>query len=139
MRTLSAIGAVFLVAFIGGCGDDDEPDRATGEGEAAIVIETPKPGANVTSPVTVAGTASVFEGTVQIRIIGEDGEEIVSTFTTAGEGAPGRGEFSKRISFRVPEAQEALIEAYEADVATGSEGSPAEELFSVSVPVRLQP
>ena len=139
MRILSALGAVLLFAFIGGCGDDDEPDQATGEGEAAIVIETPKPGANVTSPVTVTGVASVFEGTVQIRILGEDGEEIVSTFATATEGAPGRGEFSKRIAFSVPEAQEGLIEAYEADVATGSEGSPTEELFTISVPVRLQP
>lgn len=139
MRFLSLIGAALVVALVGGCGDDDEPDRATGEGEAAIVLETPKPGANLTSPVTVAGTASVFEGTVQIRIIGEDGEEIASTFTTATEGAPGRGEFSKSIAFRVPAAQEGLIEAYEADAASGAEGSPAEELFTVSVPVRLQP
>ena len=128
-----------LAALIGGCGDDDEPDRATGEGEKAIVIESPKPGANLTSPVTVKGVASVFEGTVQIRILGEDGEAIVSTFTTASEGAPGRGEFSKRIQFSVSEAQEGLIEAYEADAATGAEGGPAEELFTVSVPVRLQP
>ena len=139
MKLLSLIGALLMVAFIGGCGDEDEPDRATGEGETAIVLETPKPGENLTSPVTVSGTASVFEGTVQIRIIGEDGEEIVSTFATASGGAPGRGEFSKKIPFRVSEAQEALIEAYEADVATGAEGSPAEELFTVSVPVRLQP
>jgi hypothetical protein len=136
---IGVIGSFLCLAFIGGCGDDDEPDQATGEGEAAIVIESPKPGANLTSPVTVAGTASVFEGTVQIRILGEDGEEIVSTFTTASAGAPGRGEFSKRIAFRVSEAQEGLIEAYEADVALGAEGGPAEELFTVSVPVRLQP
>ena len=130
-----------MVAFIGGCGDDDEPDQPSGNGEseAAIVVEAPERGASVTSPVTVSGTASVFEGTVQIRIIGADGEEIASTFATASEGAPGRGEFSKKVTFSVPEAQEGVIEAYEADVATGDEGSPAEELFSVSVPVRLQP
>ena len=139
MRLLSAVGAVCVVLFIGGCGDDDEPDGATGSNEDAIVIETPKRGANVQSPVTVAGTASVFEGTVQIRILDSDGEEVVSTFATATEGAPGRGEFSKRIEFSVPDAQEGLIEAYEADAATGSEGSPTGELFKVSVPVRLQP
>ena len=134
------IGAALLASLLGGgCGGDDEPDRATGEGEKAIVIEAPKPGANLTSPVTVSGVASVYEGTVQIRILGEEGEEIISAFTTASEGAPGRGEFSKRIEFSVSEAQEGLIEAYEADAASGSEGGPAEELFTVSVPVRLQP
>ena len=141
MRILAIIGAVLVVAFIGGCGDDDEPDTTSGRGEteAAIVIEAPERGASVTSPVTVSGTASVFEGTVQIRVLDADGEEIASTFATASEGAPGRGEFSKRVSFSVPQAQEGVIEAYEADAASGSEGSPDGELFTVSVPVQLQP
>ena len=138
---LAITGAVLVVGLIGGCGDDDEPDAPTGESEseAAIVIEAPESGASVTSPVTVSGTASVFEGTVQIRIIGSDGEEIASTFATATEGAPGRGDFSKQVSFTVPEAQEGVIEAYEADAASGSEGSSSGELFRVSVPVQLQP
>jgi len=139
VRILPAIGAVLVVAFIGGCGDDDEPAKPTAESEAAIVIEAPDADASVTSPVTVSGTASVFEGTVQIRIIGSDGEEIASTFATATEGAPGRGDFTKTIAFSVSEAQEGTIEAYEADAASGSEGSPDGELFTVSVPVRLQP
>lgn len=141
MRTLSAIGAVFLIAFIGGCGDDDEPEPETdgGEAKAAIVVETPSPGDSVSSPVTIAGTASVFEGTVQIRILGEDGEEIASTFATASAGAPGRGDFSKRVTFSVPAPQEGVIEAYEADAASGSEGTPAGERSTVSVPVQLQP
>lgn len=138
MKLRSALVAVFLVALIGGCGDDDEQAVATGEGESAIVIETPKPGANVKSPVKISGVASVFEGTVQLRIIGEGGEEIASAFTTADEGAPGRGRFSKLIRFEIQEVQEAVIEAYEENAASEGEG-PAQELFTVSVPVRLQP
>ena len=134
---------MLVVAFIGGCGDDDEPESTNsgggGGGKAAIVIETPKPDAEVTSPVTISGTASVFEGTVQIRILDSDGEELASTFATATEGAPGRGDFTKTIAFSVTEAQEGTIEAYEADAASGSEGSESGELFTVSVPVRLKP
>jgi hypothetical protein len=139
VRILTIIGAVFVVGLSGGCGDDDEPDGATREREAAIVIEAPAPGTSVTSPVLVEGTASVFEGTVQIRIVGSGGEVLASTFATATEGAPGRGDFTKRISFTLPEAQEGVIEAYQADAASGSEGSPSGELFRVSVPVQLQP
>jgi hypothetical protein len=141
VRGLSAIVAIFLIAFIGGCGDDDEPGPApdSGEGVAAIVVKTPQPGDTVSSPVTIAGTASVFEGTVQIRILDEDGKEIASSFATASEGAPGRGEFEKGVTFSVPAAQEGTIEAYEADAASGAEGSPSGRRFTVSVPVRLQP
>ena len=141
MKNPLAIAAVLLLVFIGGCGDDDEPESTTdgSDPEAAIVVESPQPQETVSSPVTVSGTASVFEATVQIRILDADGEEIASTFATASEGAPGRGEFSKRIEFSVPEAQEGAVEAYEAEAASGSEGSSSGELFTVSVPVNLQP
>ena len=141
MRTLCVIGAISAIALIGGCGDDDEPEASRDEGnaKAAIVVEDPKPGATVTNPVTISGTASVFEGTVQIRILDAEGEELASTFATATQGAPGRGDFTKTVAFSVPEAQEGTIEAYEADAASGSEGSPTGERFTVSVPVQLQP
>jgi hypothetical protein len=138
MKSRAAFLTVLLIAALAGCGSDEEQAAATGEGESAIVIETPKPGANIKSPVEISGVASVFEGTVQIRIIGEGGEEIASVSTTADEGAPGRGRFSKRVSFEIQEVQEAVIEAYEENAASESEG-PAQELFTVSVPVRLQP
>lgn len=141
MRTLSVIGAVCLIALIGGCGDDDEPASTQGEdgAKAAIVVEDPKPGATVTNPVTISGTASVFEGTVQIRILDAEGKELASTFATATQGAPGRGDFTKTVAFSVPQPQEGTIEAYEADAASGSEGSSTGELFTVSVPVQLRP
>jgi hypothetical protein len=136
---LPALLAALLMLVFAGCGDDDDEDGDTAGGSApAIVVESPEPGASVSSPVTVSGTASVFEGTVQLRIIGADGEVIARTFATASAGAPERGEFSQEIEFTLDEAQEGVVKAFEANVASPEE-SPARELFTVEVPVQLEP
>jgi hypothetical protein len=137
MKLPALLAALLLVAFAG-CGDDDDDDGGTGGDAAAIVIESPEPGASVSSPVTISGTASVFEGTVQLRILDADGEEIARAFTTASAGAPGRGNFSKEVEFTVDEAQDGAIEAFEQNVASPEE-SPERELFTVKVPVQLEP
>jgi hypothetical protein len=135
---LSALLAALLLLAFAGCGGDDDEDGDTGGDEAAIVVESPEPGASVSSPVTISGTASVFEGTVQLRILDADGEEIASAFTTASAGAPERGEFSEEVEFTVDEAQDGVVEVFEQNVASPEE-SPERELFTVEVPVRLEP
>jgi hypothetical protein len=92
----------------------------------------------VSSPVTISGTASVFEGTVQLRVLDEDGAEIARGFATATEGAPGRGGFSKDLRFAVEGAQDGKVEAFEQNVASPEESS-ERELSRVVVPVRLAP
>src|SRR5438093_276910 len=47
-----------------------------------IVVETPLIGQRVSSPVTISGTANVFEATVSIRILDANGNELANTFTT---------------------------------------------------------
>ena len=138
MVKLRALLATLLLLAFAGCGDDDDEDRDTGGDEAAIVVESPEPGASVSSPVTISGTASVFEGTVQLRILDADGEEIASAFTTASAGAPERGDFSEEVAFTVDEAQDGVVEAFEQNVASPEE-SPEPELFTVEVPVVLEP
>jgi Immunoglobulin-like domain of bacterial spore germination len=138
MRLPALLAALFLLASAG-CGDDyDDEDGGTGGDEAAIVVESPEPGASVSSPVTISGTASVFEGTVQLRILDADGEEIARAFTTASAGAPERGDFSEEVEFTVDEAQDGVIKVFEQNVASPEE-SPGRELFKVEVPVQLQP
>jgi Immunoglobulin-like domain of bacterial spore germination len=138
MRLPALLAALFLLAFAG-CGDhNDDDDGRMGGDEAAIVVESPEAGAGVSSPVTISGTASVFEGTVQLRILDADGEEIARTFTTASAGAPERGEFSEEVEFTVDEAQDGVIKVFEQNVASPEE-SPGRELFKVEVPVQLQP
>jgi hypothetical protein len=137
MKLIALLAAPFLIAFAG-CGDDDDEDGNTGGDEAAIVVKSPEPAASVSSPVTISGTASVFEGTVQLRILDAEGQEVGSAFTTASAGAPERGEFSEDVAFTVGEAQDGVVEAFEQNVASPQEG-PMRELFTVEVPVQLEP
>jgi Immunoglobulin-like domain of bacterial spore germination len=137
MKLLALLAALLLLGFAG-CGNDDDEGGGTGGDEAAIVVESPEPGSSVSSPVTVSGTASVFEGTVQLRILDADGEEIASAFTTASAGAPERGDFSEEVAFKVDEAQDGMVEVFEQNVASPEE-SPERELFRVEVPVHLEP
>jgi hypothetical protein len=134
---LPALLTALLVLAFAACGDDDD-DGDTGGEQAAIVVETPEPGQTVSSPATISGTASVFEGTVQLRILDADRKEIASAFTTASVGAPGRGDFSEDVEFTVDEAQAGVVEVFEENVASPSE-SPERKLFTVRVPVQLEP
>jgi Immunoglobulin-like domain of bacterial spore germination len=137
MKVPLLIAALLMLAFAG-CGDGDDEDGDTGGDEAAIVVESPEPGESVSSPVTISGTASVFEGTVQLRVLDADGERIGRAFTTASAGAPERGDFSEAVEFTVDEAQDGTVEAFEQNVASPEE-SPERELFTVEVPVQLKP
>jgi hypothetical protein len=137
VKLVALLAVVFLLG-LAGCGDDDDEGGGTGGDEAAIVVESPEPGASVSSPVTISGTASVFEGTVQLRILDADGEEIGRAFATASAGAPERGDFSEEVEFTVDDAQDGVVEVFEQNVASPQE-SPERELFTVEVPVQLEP
>jgi hypothetical protein len=139
MKPLALLAALLLLV-LAGCGDDDDDagDGDTAAEEAAIVVESPEPGASISSPVTISGTASVFEGTVQLRILDADGDEVGHAFTTASAGAPDRGSFSEDVEFSVDEAQDGVVKAFEQNVASPEE-SPERELFTVEVPVQLEP
>jgi Immunoglobulin-like domain of bacterial spore germination len=137
MKIAALLASLLLLAFAG-CGDDDDENRDKGGDPAAIVVESPEPGASVSSPVRISGTASVFEATVQLRILDAAGEEIASTFTTATVGAPYRGDFSEDVEFTVDEAQDGVVKVFEENVASPQE-NPERELFTVEVPVKLEP
>ena len=98
-----------------------------------IVVETPRPGQVVTSPVTVSGTANVFEANVTIRILDSRGRELVHTFVTATCGTGCRGDYSLDVPFKVDRRMEGTIVVHDdaADV-----GPPP---HIVRVPVVLAP
>ena len=111
-------------------GRDDYDDVAP-----PIVVELPKIGDELTSPLTVSGTANVFEATVSIRLrigSGKD-EKVIETFATATCGSGCRGEFSEDISFEVTERTEARLDLYESSAEDGS------ELHGISLPITLLP
>jgi len=106
--------------------------RADYEAETpTILVETPLPGEQVSSPLRVSGTASVFEATVRLELV-RDGKTIAATTATAAEGAPGRGAFDAELPFTG--TGEATLVAFSPNVG---EGPP--RLHEVDVPVDLAP
>jgi hypothetical protein len=80
------------VASIGGEGVDatdltraDFPDQTP-----AILVETPTPGDDVTSPLVATGIANVFEATVNYEITDNDGLIVAEGFVTAAQVEVGR-------------------------------------------------
>ena len=84
------------------------------------------------SPLGVGGSASVFEGTVSLRLEA-NGRTIAEGFATATEGGPGRGTFSTMLDFDVDEPTNATLVAFERSAEDGSETN------VVRMPVRLCP
>jgi spore germination protein GerM len=77
--------------------------------EPAIFVESPGAGAGISSPFSLSGTASVFEGSFQARLIDSSGRRIVNAVVQASRGAPGRGRFSREIAFSTSAANGTLI------------------------------
>ena len=96
-----------------------------------ILIEHPALGENVSSPMTVSGTASVFEATLRVRLEDPDGKSLFEDTVTASEGAPGRGVFAIQIPFT--EEGPATIVAFSPSAKDGT----AQHAFAV--PVVLAP
>ena len=85
----------------------------------AITVRSPVIGAQVGNPVTVSGTADVFEATVSVRILDSAGHEIARTFTTATCGTGCRGDYSVTIPYSVPRTQPGTIVVFESSAKDG--------------------
>ena len=107
-------------------------DAATTGELPAIVVESPSAGERVRSPVTVSGTADVFEANVTVRIAA-GGEELAHTFTTATCGTGCRGDFSVAVVFKVEREKPGTIVVHDDAADTGR---PPHE---VRIPVTLAP
>ena len=100
----------------------------------AIEVSKPAHDTQVTSPVTVAGTANVFEANVTVEILDAKGRVVGKTFTTATCGTGCRGTYSVPVTFRVDRKQPGTIVVHDDDAA--GTGKPP---HSVRVPVTLAP
>jgi len=99
--------------------------------EPAIWVNSPKPGAKVTSPLAVTGSAQVFEATVSLRLVTKDGKKLAEDFTTASAGAPERGVFKTVLEFEPPAAEDGYLDVFWNSPKDGS------ELDKVRVPVEF--
>lgn len=93
-----------------------------------IVVMSPAIGEIISSPVTISGTANVFEATVSIRILDDNGDPLAETFTTATCGSGCRGSYSEEVRFDAA-GDGGVIEVFE---SSAEDGSP---LHLVSIPV----
>jgi hypothetical protein len=98
-----------------------------------ILVESPTIGERVDNPVTVSGTANVFEATVSVRILDAEGKEIARTFTTASCGTGCRGDYSVQVPYEVDREQSGVIEVFE---SSAEDGRP---IHVVRIPVTLTP
>ncbi|HEV8564211.1 MAG TPA: Gmad2 immunoglobulin-like domain-containing protein [Actinomycetota bacterium] len=100
---------------------------------APIEVSTPRSGDIVSSPVTIAGTADVYEANVRIRILGDDDRVLADTYTTATCSIGCRGDYSEDVTFNVKHVEQGTIQVFE---ESGEDGS-ATKL--VEIPVTLAP
>jgi hypothetical protein len=154
-RRIPALLVFAIVLALSACGDDDGIVSGVGddvpspvESESQdptspvedptdelppIVVDSPQPGSEIRSPVTISGTANVFEATVSIRIINSSGDVIQESFTTATCGTGCRGDYTAEVEFEVDKVESGIIEVYEQSMEDGS------DLHKVSFPVILVP
>jgi hypothetical protein len=85
----------------------------------AITVQNPVIGEQLSSPVTVSGTADVFEAVVSVRILNSAGNEIARTFSTASCGTGCRGGYSVPVSYTVTRAEPGTIEVFETSPKNG--------------------
>jgi Immunoglobulin-like domain of bacterial spore germination len=70
------------------------------DGKAAVIIDQPKAGTKVTSPLHITGTADVFEATFRLQLVDVTGTTVLSdqmVMATCGTGC--RGTFDVIMGF----------------------------------------
>lgn len=97
--------------------------------EPAIWVTSPVKDQVITSPVTIRGNARVFEATVSFRLKDAAGNVLAEGFTTAAEGAPGRGDFEGELAFKPDGSGQGQLEVFEESMKDGS------DLNKVIIPV----
>ncbi len=66
-----------------------------------ITVAQPRAFARATSPLTVSGSASLFEGAFAWRLADLSGRELAKGLGLASPGAPARGPFSFGVTFTI--------------------------------------
>lgn len=102
--------------------DWSEPQVADPFQLSPVTIEVPAIGAAIApGELVVAGQATVFEATVLVSLLSDDGTVLVEDFVTATTGGPSRGTWTWTVP--LPEAGTYLVRAGASD-PSGGEGFP---------------
>jgi hypothetical protein len=125
-RPLTVLGGEGLVL--------EHPQRRSDweDSAPAILVESPLPSADVTSPLRISGTANTFEATFQIRLTDAKGRVVYDHYATATSGTGTRGTVDVTIPFEATHAGRGSLRVYE---ASAEDGRP---IHVVEFPVDLQ-
>lgn len=97
----------------------------------AILVESPLPFAEVTSPLRVTGTANTFEAMFQINVTDGEGLIVYDQPAMATSGTGTRGTFDVSVAFEVPRPGVGAVIVFE---SSAEDGRP---IHIVEVPVRV--
>lgn len=132
--TLTQFPSVKRVSIVLETNDSMEVSRADVEEFAPpILVETPTPGDEVTSPIRVRGTANTFEANFQLELVDQRGKVAGKRFVTATSGTGTRGTFDVTLPYSAARPGLAELVAYEDDAADGSRKN------IVRIPIVLAP
>lgn len=82
-----------------------------------IAVDKPVAGERVSSPVSVSGSADVFEANVTVEVLDANGRVVGNMFTTATCGTGCRGTFAVPVTFKVDREQSGTIVVHDDDAA----------------------
>ncbi len=99
----------------------------------AILVESPVPGAQITSPVAATGTANTFEAQFMVEVVDPDGLVLTEKSVMATSGTGTRGSFSTVVEFAATRAGLGTMIFYEPSAKDGSRTK------IIEIPVRMQP
>ncbi len=97
----------------------------------AILLESPFPGDALASPVTVRGSANVFEAVFRVRIKDSSGQVLADERVMATSGTGTRGTFNEQIAYSIATPGPGTVTVYENSARDGS------EINVVTIPVTL--
>lgn len=129
VHTLAQLETVERVRLEG----DEYVSADTEDSLPAILVEAPAPGATVSSPLTIRGSANTFEATFMVELRPEQGKPLVQDFVTATSGNGTRGTFENSFDFTVDRERAGTLVVYERSAEDNS------VVNEVEIPVTIQP
>jgi hypothetical protein len=97
----------------------------------AILVESPVPGEEVSSPITISGIANTFEANVRYTVTDPEGLIIAEGFTTATAGNGTWGDFEVEAGYDTDRSGLGAVIAFQDDTESGGQRDVYE------VPVRM--
>jgi germination protein M len=98
----------------------------------AILVESPLPGEEVSSPLQIEGTANTFEATFHVEVVDARGRVLGQRFVTATSGSGERGTFDASVTFAGMPGPATLV-TYEVSAEDGS------RIHETAFPVEVVP